>query len=186
MKAAPFETGRIGFKKFLPEWLFSPVPRRTRTLPIERRTLPLGKRVLVVDDDAVVRMVTSRVLQSKGYEVATAADCSAAIAAIGQARPDVALLDLDFPPDIASGGGVSWNGLRLMSWLIGLQNAQGTRFIIITNSGDEGCRQRALAAGAVGFFQKPINYPRLLRVIAGELQADSGEVITPPQVRLKI
>jgi CheY-like chemotaxis protein len=135
--------------------------------------------VLIVDDDAVVRMVASRVLQNKGCEVVTAGDCSAAIGAIGQARPDVVLLDLDFPPDIASGGGVSWDGLHLMSWLRGLQNARGIRFIIITNSGDEQSRQRALAAGIAGFFQKPINYECLLQVIERESKTDSGEVVYP-------
>ena len=186
MKAASFETGQIGFKGFLQKILFASVPRRTHTSPRTERTLSLGKRVLIVDDDAVVRLVTSRVLRSKGYEVVTAADCSAAIAAVGEGRPDAILLDLDFPPDIASGGGLSWTGLHLMSWLRGLQNARGTRFIIITNSSSEQSRERALAAGAVGFFQKPIDYEGLVAAIDPELKHPSLEVFRVPQVRLKI
>ena len=185
MKAALLEKGRVGFKRFLPEWLFAS-GRPTPTSHPKERILSSGKRVLIVDDDGVVRLVASRVLRNKGYEVVTAADCSAAIAAIGEARPDVILLDLDFPPDIASGAGISWDGLDLMFWLRGLQNAKGSQFIIITNSGDEQQRRSALAAGAVGFFQKPINYDRLTAAIERGGKSDSGTVFTVPQVRLKI
>ncbi len=186
MKAVSFETGRVGFKRFLQKILFASVPQQNHRSPRTERTLSLGKRVLIVDDDAVVRLVTSRVLRSKGYEVVTAADCSAAIAAVGEGRPHAILLDLDFPPDIASGGGISWTGLHLMAWLQGLQNARGARFIIITNSSSEQSRERALAAGAVGFFQKPINYECLVAAIDPGLEPGSGEVFPVPQIRLKI
>jgi CheY-like chemotaxis protein len=186
MKAVSFETGRIGFKRILQKILFASVPQQTPTSCTTERTLSLGKRVLIVDDDAVVRLVTSRVLRSKGYEVVTAADCSAAIAAVGEGRPHAILLDLEFPPDIASGGGISWTGLHLMAWLRGLQNARGARFIIITNSSSEQSRERALAAGVVGFFQKPIDYECLVAAIDPELKHASGEVFPVPQVRLKI
>lgn len=178
MKAASL-TGRIGFKRILLEWLFASGSRQAH--PDAGRILSLGKRVLIVDDDAVVRLVTSRVLQSKGYEVIAAADCSAAIAAIGEQRPDIILLDLHFPADIASGGRISWDGLDLMFWLRRLKNARGARFIIITNNGSRQCLESALAAGAVGFFQKPINHERLVELIERELKPGSGKVVPTPQ-----
>jgi two-component system, NtrC family, nitrogen regulation response regulator NtrX len=173
MKAASL-TDRIGFKRFLLEWLLACGWRQNH--PDAARILSLGKLVLIVDDDAVVRLVTSRVLQNKGYEVMTAADCSEAIAAIGERRPDMILLDLNFPADIASGGRICWDGLDLMFWLRRLKNARSARFIIITNNGSQQCLESALAAGVVGFFQKPINHERLVELIDRQLKPGSGEV----------
>jgi CheY-like chemotaxis protein len=174
---------RIGFKSFLLEWLFASGSRQTH--PEAARILPLNKRVLIVDDDAVVRLVTSRVLRNKGYEVVTAADCSEAIAAIGEGRPDIILLDLNFPADIASGGRISWDGVDLMFWLRRLKNARGARFIIITNGSSQQCLERALAAGVVGYFPKPINHERLVELIDRELKPGSGELSNTSDIRVR-
>jgi CheY-like chemotaxis protein len=132
-----------------------------------------------VDDDAVVRLAISGLLRKKGYEVVTAADCSEAIGAIAQGKPEVILVDLTFPPDISLGGTFSWDGLCLMSWLRGLKNAKGTRFIVITSSDSEEHRKRAQALGVAGFFRKPINPERLVETIASEL-SDASTEQTPP------
>jgi CheY-like chemotaxis protein len=129
-----------------------------------------GKRILVIDDDPVIRKTTSAKLVQAGHEVFSAADCSEAIAEIGKNRPDVILLDLNFPPDVANGGGVSWDGFRLMSWLRGLANSRGARFIVISGSHSVENEKRALARGAADFFSKPIDHDRLLQVIENEVQ----------------
>jgi CheY-like chemotaxis protein len=183
MKAASL-TSLFGFKRFLLEWWFASNSRQTHLdTPGSPST---GKRVLIVDDDAVVRLVTSRVLRNRGYEVMTAADCSEAIAAIAESRPDIILLDLNFPADIASGGGISWDGLDLMFWLRRLKNTRGARFIIITNSDSQQRLHSALDAGAVGFFHKPINHERLVELIDRELKPGSSEMSSVPQIRLKV
>ena len=56
-----------------------------------------GARVLVVDDEPIVRDVLARYLTRDGYEVETAADGEAAIAAYRERRPDLVLLDLMLP-----------------------------------------------------------------------------------------
>jgi DNA-binding response OmpR family regulator len=56
-----------------------------------------GTRVLVVDDETLVRDVLARYLIRDGYEVETAADGEAAIAAFRERRPDLVLLDLMLP-----------------------------------------------------------------------------------------
>src|SRR5262249_7109493 len=151
MKAADFEKGAKGLKKYLPVWLTASQAPRIRVSPLPEPVLLTKRRVLIVDDDAVVRLATSTALRSRGYDVVTAVDGSEAIGAVAQGRPDVVLLDLSFPPDVCSGGSVAWDGLLLMSWLQGLKNAKGAKFIVITNSDSDQCRQRAFAVGAVGF-----------------------------------
>jgi two-component system, chemotaxis family, protein-glutamate methylesterase/glutaminase len=53
--------------------------------------------VLVVDDSAVVRQVTTAILQRVGFSVTVAADPLIAMQKMGQSRPNVILLDLEMP-----------------------------------------------------------------------------------------
>ncbi len=56
-----------------------------------------GTRVLVVDDDPGVRGYFTQLLQEQGYEVTTAANGQAAIAAAKNRQPDLITMDLDMP-----------------------------------------------------------------------------------------
>jgi CheY-like chemotaxis protein len=164
--------------RWLAPWSKSPAARQAQDLAprVAVSAAGNGKRVLIVDDDPVVRLALSGVLRNAGYEIATAADCSEAIGAVGQGCPDVILVDLNFAPDVAFGGGVSWDGLGLMRWLQGLKNAKTARFIVITSSDSEDCRQRVAKAGAAGFFRKPIDHHRLLETIRGQLDGEPGRL----------
>jgi two-component system response regulator MprA len=53
--------------------------------------------VLVVDDEPSVRQSLSRALRLEGYDVVTADDGVAALAAVEQRRPDVVVLDVGLP-----------------------------------------------------------------------------------------
>jgi two-component system, OmpR family, KDP operon response regulator KdpE len=127
-------------------------------------------KVLVVDDDPITCKTLSLKLTSRGYAVATAPDAAAAIGAVRDGRPDLVLLDLHFPPDVANGGMVTWDGFQTMNWLKGLEEAQGLPFIIISASDPADYEQRALASGAIAFFQKPIEHEKLLQLIGKTLE----------------
>lgn len=58
---------------------------------------PAGNRVLVVDDDPGVRDYFSQLLQEQGYEVITASDGEAALAAARAQRPGLITMDLAMP-----------------------------------------------------------------------------------------
>ena len=118
-----------------------------------------GKRVLVVDDDAVILKVLSMKLRGAGYEVLVADDGAAAVSSARQARPDVVLLDITFPPDI--GGGVVWDGFLILGWLRRLEEVANTPVIIISGSDSPEVRTRAQAAGAFAFCPKPLDWPLL-------------------------
>jgi DNA-binding response OmpR family regulator len=55
------------------------------------------KRMLMVDDDDAIRDLRTMALTDEGYEVLVAADGQAALALVGQAKPDLILLDLGSP-----------------------------------------------------------------------------------------
>jgi DNA-binding NarL/FixJ family response regulator len=56
-------------------------------------------RLVVADDSAIVRDGLRHLLEAHGYEIAaTAADADELLAAVENARPDVALIDIRMPP----------------------------------------------------------------------------------------
>ena len=138
-----------------------------------------GKKILVVDDNVVILKTVSMKLAANGYDVCTAEDGAGAVGAVRRAKPDLILLDLSFPPDVAHGGGVPWDGFLIMDWLRRLEEAKGIPIIIITGGDPVKYKDRALAAGAVSFFHKPINSDELLAVIRKTLEAKDNPKAAP-------
>src|SRR6516164_6083537 len=75
------------------------------------------KIILVIDDSPVLQRALVIKLRGYGYDVMTAEDGSAAVAAVGRMKPDLILLDINFPPDVANGGGLGWDGFLILQWL---------------------------------------------------------------------
>lgn len=139
------------------------------------------RKILVVDDDRIILKTLTFRLKGGGYEVLTAADGSAAVSLVRRERPDLILLDITFPPDVAHGGGVAWNGFQIIQWLHRLEEANGIPIIVITGVDSAEHQDRALAAGAVAFFHKPINHDELLDAIHRTLGENSSEAsVTAP------
>ena len=125
----------------------------------------MRKKILVVDDDAVVVKSLTMKLSSKGYTVANAMDASGAVAAVRQEKPDLIILDVNFPPDVAHGGLVPWDGFRVIEWLKRMGDENPAPIIIVSGSDSPKSRTRALSAGAVAYFQKPVDSEELLKAI---------------------
>jgi DNA-binding response OmpR family regulator len=66
-------------------------------MELHDRRMSAADRVLVVDDEPMVREVLARYRARDGFEVATAADGEAALAAFEANRPDLIVLDLMLP-----------------------------------------------------------------------------------------
>jgi len=63
---------------------------------------PGAKKILVIDDNQVVLKAMHVMLRAKGYNVETAESGADAITLLRKNKPDLILLDLDFPPDVAT------------------------------------------------------------------------------------
>ena len=125
------------------------------------------KKILVVDDNEVILKTISLKLQAAGYRAVTALDGAEAVSAVRKDSPDLILLDISFPADDV--GGVEWDGFRIMAWLHRLEAVKKTPVIIITGGEDAKYKDRAVAAGAVAYFHKPIDHDDLLKVIRATL-----------------
>ena len=142
---------------------------RLSTPPKSRGGSMRARRILVIDDSIVFLKAISTKLRSYGFEVITAVDGSAAVAMVRQNKPDLILLDLNFPPDVAHGGGVAWNGLLILSWLRRMHEAQNTPVIVITAGELDECHDQCIASGVLGVFLKPIDHEALVGAIQDAL-----------------
>ena len=129
------------------------------------RTGPRTPKILVVDDNVIVLKALSIKIKSKGYDVRTAMDGSTAVSCVRREKPDLIVLDINFPPDVAHGGGIPWDGFLILDWLRRIDEVRDTPIIFITSGDSARFKERAMSAGAVAFFQKPINNDELLQVI---------------------
>ena len=135
--------------------------------------------VLVVDDNEIILRTLSLKLKACGYHVVTALDGSQALAAARRQKLGLILLDISFPPDVAHGGGVPWDGFRILEWFHRMAEAKEVPVIIITSSDATRYREKALAAGATAFFQKPVNPDELLATIQKILGPTHPELGAP-------
>ena len=134
------------------------------------------KKILIVDDDAVIRKKLTLRLKSSGYDILAATDGSEAVSVTRKQKPDLILLDISFPPDVAHGGGVAWDGLLIIEWLRRLEEAKTIPIIVMTASNAPKIKESALAKGALAFFPKPLDDAELMAVI----QKAIGEGSPPP------
>lgn len=120
------------------------------------------KKILIVDDNEVILRTLSLKIKAADYEVITANEGSRAVSAVRLQKPDLILLDINFPTDVSS---VPWDAFRIIQWLKRMEEAKNTPIIIITGSEASKYKDKALAEGAVAFFQKPISHDELLATI---------------------
>lgn len=117
-------------------------------------------KILVVDDDAdLVRALRLR-LRANDYDIATASDGYAAIAAAQKEHPDLIVLDLGLPVG---------DGFVVLDRLQSSDSLSGIPVIVLSARDPQANEKRALKAGASAFFQKPADNDELLSVIRASL-----------------
>jgi len=124
-----------------------------------------GKRVLVVDDNWVDARALSNKLKAEGYEVLLAHDGAAAVSTARKQKLDLILLDVLYPPDVGHGGGVPWDGFLILNWLRRMDETNNIPVIFVTGGDPKTYRDRAMKAGAVNFFSKPVKVDELMTAV---------------------
>jgi len=124
-----------------------------------------GKKILIADDDKVIRETLSIKLKAAGYSVIEAEDGAEAVKCARYEEPDLLILDISFPPDVANGGGIPWDGFLLMEWLRGFSETKTIPIIAISADDPKRWEERATAKGARCGFQKPVPSAQLINTI---------------------
>ena len=111
----------------------------------DQRDTPLA---LIVDDDAVNRLMARAALESVGWGVEEAENGREALAAFQQLHPDVVLLDIMMP---------EMDGFAACAALRKLSGGEHTPVLIMTGLDDYDSITKAYDAGATDFLTKPLN-----------------------------
>lgn len=128
--------------------------------------MPRPKILLVDDDPDLLRALRLR-LRANNYEVTTASDGYAAIAAAQKERPSLIILDLGLPVG---------DGFVVLDRLQNSDTLAGIPVIVLSARDPQNNEEKALKAGAAAFFQKPADNDELLNVIRVSL----GPGTAPP------
>jgi FixJ family two-component response regulator len=114
----------------------------------------MNSLISIVDDDQSMGRMLARIIESAGLKVAVFTSAEEFLDS-GQLHDSACLvLDVDLP---------GMSGLQLQQQL--KDAGQGIPIIFISGQGTELTRERALKAGAVGFFDKPFSINSLLAAI---------------------
>jgi DNA-binding response OmpR family regulator len=120
-------------------------------------TAPL-RRVLVVDDDADIRLLLEELLRGAGYEVETAENGRAALRVFHESPTDLIVLDLSMP---------DLDGFETLDRIRDLSDVP---VILLTARGGEIDKVRGFRAGADDYVVKPFGRQELLARIEAALR----------------
>ena len=116
-------------------------------------------RVVVVDDNADIRMTLRDLLETLGHRViAVAADGLAGLEAVLSQKPDAALVDIDMP---------RLDGYSVAERLRAELGPEAIRLVAMTGFGQHRDRERALRAGFDAHLIKPVSAELLLHALYG-------------------
>lgn len=109
--------------------------------------------VLVVEDDAAVRMLVCKALQTQGYEVREAADGLVASELLGELRPDLLICDVMMP---------TIDGFSLARLVKNHKELRAMPIIFLTAKTQPADLKTGIALGARHYVQKPFSIKDLL------------------------
>src|SRR2546423_3260405 len=118
--------------------------------------------ILIVDDEADIRMLIAGVLKDEGYATREASDSGEALAAIQARQPTLVVLDIWLQGSELDGIGI----LRRLR-----AEMPSVPVVMISGHGTIETAVEAIKIGAYDFIEKPFKADRLLLVIARAIEA---------------
>ncbi len=117
------------------------------------------QKILIIEDDVDQVKGLGMRLKMNDYDVVTASDAVSAIATIRNEEPNLILLDIGLP---------CGDGFLVMERIKDLMLSFAPIIVLSGRDPDQN-EDKALAAGAVAFFQKPADNDELLATIEATL-----------------
>ena len=127
-----------------------------------------GARILIADDEPQIRRSLQVNLESKGYAVEAVGSGTLALAAFGNRRPDLMIVDL-IMPDL--------NGVDVVRRV---RKLSAVPIIVLSAVGDEPQKVEALEVGADDYMTKPFGTEELLARIRSLLRRAAGAQSAQP------
>ena len=124
----------------------------------------MANKILVVDDEPNIVLSLEFLMKQAGFQVRTASDGEAALAAIATEAPDLVLLDVMMPRK---------NGYEVCQAIRANPDWKGGRIIMLTAKGREVEREKGLALGADDYITKPFSTQEVVERVR-ELLAEAG------------
>jgi len=108
----------------------------------------MGTRVLVIDDEAPIRLLCRVNLEAEGMEVLEAADGPSGLSTAREQTPDVILLDVMMP---------GLDGWRVAEELLDDGRTESIPIVFLTARAELRDRARGIDLGGVDYVTKPFN-----------------------------
>ena len=118
--------------------------------------------ILIVDDEADIRMLISGILEDDGHQTRAAADSTATLEAIRTRRPSLVILDIWLQ-------GSPMDGLELLD--VVKRDHPELPVVIISGHGNIETAVSAIKRGAYDFIEKPFKADRLVLVVERAIEA---------------
>lgn len=132
-----------------------------------------GELVLVIDDSPTITKVVQLVLAKAGYDVRTAPDGEAGLAAARGQRPELILLDFVMP---------RMNGYQFCRELAADRQLKDIPVILMSAKGDQVGERFVKVMGIVDYITKPFS-PEAITAVVQHTIAKYGRVVdTPPSL----
>jgi DNA-binding response OmpR family regulator len=137
-----------------------------------------GELVLVIDDSPTITKVVQLVLTNAGYQVATAPDGEAGLAAVRAQRPDLILLDFVMP---------RMNGYQFCRELVADAKLRDIPVVLMSAKGDQVGERFVKVMGIVDYITKPFSPEAITAVVqhtigkygpAGGVDEDNPALVT--------
>jgi len=126
-----------------------------------------NQKILIVEDDADVRLGYKILLKANNYDAFFAADAMSAVTEARKHQPDLIILDLGLP---AGDGFIVLDRFRAHTYLSMIP------VIVVSGRNVRENKERALKAGARAFVQKPWDDNELLAIM--------GKLLGQPELPL--
>jgi two-component system nitrogen regulation response regulator NtrX len=122
----------------------------------------MANEILIVDDEADIRMLITGILQDEGYETCDAGDSERALELLRQRRPSLVVLDIWLENS-------TLDGMEILSAV--KQEWPATPVVMISGHGNIETAVNAIKLGAYDFIEKPFKSDRLLLVVQRAIEA---------------
>jgi two-component system, chemotaxis family, chemotaxis protein CheY len=116
----------------------------------------MSKKILVVDDAAMIRNLTKKHAQNKGYEVVTANDGMEGLKAVESEQFDLIFSDVNMP---------NMNGLEMVRKIKEIPQKKFIPIVMLTTESNEKLKQEAKEMGVKSWMLKPFNPVKFLTTI---------------------